>query len=122
MFGTPVGCYIDQDGMNFINAVRLSLLSQPQFEDYTITINALPSVGAVELSLSQFNRLENKFVFYGLFGKLNSIAIYGNNLYQHYSSINRRGSIFGIPVIQIDNEGDFIDVTLDRNINLKTLY
>ena len=55
----------------------------------------------------------NRLSFYGLGGKLHSIAIYGANIRELMNTINSSKQIFGLRVEEVTWEGDYIDVILE---------
>ena len=50
-------------------------------------------------------------------GDIGSVAIYGNRLKEHYTTISKSRNIFGLPVTEISMDGgwsDFVDIQIGK--------
>ncbi len=111
MFGAPIGCYIDDNGEQIINNIYQELKKNPNYANYNIYKGEDDASTYIIIS-HLGRRLINRFSFYGVMGKLNSIAIYGVNLSEHYCTIKLSGEFYGLPVSEVNWEGDYVDVFL----------
>ena len=75
-------------------------------------------IGAIAIKVYKNGGLINQFIFYPTHdGKIESISIFGLQIYVHKESIENSMKIFGLPVesVEVDNmnDQDFLEVTLE---------
>ena len=101
---------IGAEGERIIDALYNKFKRNPAYANLNITKGY---DGSTYIQISNGGYMLNRFSFYGMNGKLHSIAIYGANIRELMNSINSSKQIFGLPVSEVSWEGDYIDITLD---------
>jgi hypothetical protein len=90
------------------------------YHQYDIFINKNDISGSVSIEVLNQGSPVNKYFFYpdGVFGRIESIAIYGVALQSHYETISRTQNIFGfkikgIALITHNTMSPFVDIHLE---------
>ena len=114
--------------MNNLNKQSLALVTNiynnmsNHYHQYRIFINKNDISGSASIEVLNQKCLVNKYYFYPdeVLGNIESIAIYGIALQNHYETINRTLNIFGfkvksiVPVTQ-NTMSPFLDISLSNN-------
>lgn len=107
----PISCFINNEGEKLIDNIVANFKASPIYSNYKI--NKYFDDGCTYILIcDSYGRAINRFSFYGTFGKITSIAIYGSQLQGHFHAIKSSMKIFGLPVKNVSWEDTFIDVYL----------
>ena len=107
-----IACYIDDDKERLIDSIIVHFKSLPMYSCFHIS-KLHDDRCTYILITDQDGDMINRFSFYGYYGKLNSIAIYGLSLQRYLKEIKSSMTIFGIPVKRIFDEKDYLDIYVD---------
>lgn len=108
-----IGCYLSDDKEHLIDNIIAHLKSLPMYSCFHIS-KLHDDICTYILITDQDGDMINRFSFYGYWGELNSIAIYGLQLQRHLKAIKSSMTIFGIPVKRIFDEKDYLDIYVDN--------
>lgn len=113
--------YLNDDSIAKINTIVAGFRKLHLFKSYEIESFVYDKLLGVHGIMIKKNGTPcNLFLFYpmpGGCGEIQSIAIYGDGLREHYKAIESSMSIFGLPVESIQNDyglEPFIDVYLKK--------
>ena len=101
---------VGAEGERIIDTLYNRFRSTPAYANFNVTKGY---DGSTYIQISNGGYMLNRFSFYGMNGKLHSIAIYGANIRELMNTINSSKQIFGLSVDEVIWEGDYIDVILD---------
>ncbi len=101
---------VGAEGERIIDALYNKFRNNPAYAGFNVTKGY---DGSTYIQISNGGYMLNRFSFYGMNGKLHSIAIYGANIRELMNTINSSKQIFGLSVDEVTWEGDYIDVVLD---------
>ena len=101
---------VGAEGERIIDTLYNRFRSNPAYANFNVTKGYY---GSTYIKISNGGYMLNRFSFYGMNGKLHSIAIYGANIRELMNTINSSKQIFGLSVDEVIWEGDYIDVILD---------
>ena len=109
---------LNQDSQQRIRNIENGFRNFPAYSAYNIRnycYNLQDGVQALEISKN--GRMVNLFLFFpDMYGKIESIALYGSNLQGHYNAMRRSMTAFGMRITSIDIESgqsDYLDIYLD---------
>lgn len=101
---------VGAEGERIIDTLYNRFRSNPAYANFNVSKGY---DGSTYIQISNGGYMLNRFSFYGMNGKLHSIAIYGANIRELMNTINSSKQIFGLSVDEVIWEGNYIDVILD---------
>lgn len=112
--------HLNSDSLQRINNIINGFRNYPAYTAYTIKSYIYDiRIGAHALEITHNSKLINLWLFMpGVDGKIESIAVYGNNLQGHLNAILSSMTVFGMKVFsaEMDYSGNsnYIDIYLEN--------
>lgn len=109
---------LNRDSLQRIRNIEIGFRNYPDFSTYDIRNYCYDLQNGVQaLEVSRNGRMINLFLFYSdMDGKIDSIALYGSNLQEHYNVMSSSMMCFGMRITSIDfvyGQSVFLDIYLD---------
>lgn len=110
---------LNQDSQQRIKNIVNQLRSIPAFAAYEINSYMYNPLGGVQaIEVSKDGKMENLYLFFpGVIGEIDSIALYGSDLANHYYTMKNSMQIFGMKIYSITmdyGQSDYLDIEIEN--------